>query len=131
MSSSLSSQHVQEGTVIERIQASLSAMEEKKTIIYMGDGLGDFCPSSKLGDTDYMLPRKDFPVWDLICQNRSLIKAQVCEWSNGDEFEHVLLHLIINIIAKNNTSQLYSDCKLQTIPGAAYEAFSKTLYVPH
>ncbi|KAK8477919.1 hypothetical protein V6N13_015647 [Hibiscus sabdariffa] len=119
------------GIVIERIQASLSAMEEKKTIIYMGDGLGDFCPSSKLGDTDYMLPRKDFPVWDLICQNRSLIKAEVCEWSNGDEFEHILLHLITRIIEKNNTSQLYSDCKLQTISGAAYEAFSKTVYVPY
>ncbi|KAK8664336.1 hypothetical protein V6N13_084129 [Hibiscus sabdariffa] len=124
------------GIVIERIQASLSAMEEKKTIIYIGDGLGDFCPSSKLGDRDYILPRKDFPVWDLICQNRSLMKAEVCKWSNGDEFEHVLLHLITKIsIEKNNTngntSQLYSDCKLQTISGAAYEAFSKTLYVPH
>ncbi|KAK8556512.1 hypothetical protein V6N13_064540 [Hibiscus sabdariffa] len=111
------------GIVIERIQASLSAMEEKKTIIYMGDGLGDFCPSSKLGDTDYMLPRKDFPVWDLICQNRSLIKVEVCEWSNGDEFEHVLLHLITKMIEKNNTngdtSQLYSNCKLQSISGAA------------
>ncbi|KAK9030860.1 hypothetical protein V6N11_032266 [Hibiscus sabdariffa] len=122
------------GIVIERIQASLSAMEEKKTIIYMGDGL-DFCPSSKLGDRDYMLPRKDFPVWDMICRNRSLIKAEVCEWSNGDEFEQVLLHHITKIIEKNtpngNTSQLCSNCKLQTISGAAYKAFSKTLYVPH
>ncbi|GMI93737.1 phosphoethanolamine/phosphocholine phosphatase 1 [Hibiscus trionum] len=124
------------GVVIERIQASLSAMEEKKTIIYMGDGLGDFCPSTELGDGDYMLPRKDFPVWDMICQNRSLIKAGVWEWSNGDEFEHVLLHLITKICidksnTNGNTAQLYSDCKLQTIPGAAYEAFSKTLNVPH
>ncbi|GMI77933.1 phosphoethanolamine/phosphocholine phosphatase 1 [Hibiscus trionum] len=120
------------GIVIERIQASLSAMGEQKTIIYMGDGLGDFCPSLKLGDGDYMLPRKDFPVWDLVCKNRKLIQAEVCEWSNGEEFEHVLLHLITKIsIEKSNTAKLYSDCKLQTTPGAAFEAFTKTLYVGH
>ncbi|KAK8628773.1 hypothetical protein V6N13_009356 [Hibiscus sabdariffa] len=125
------------GIVIERIQASLFAMEEKKTIIYMGDGLGDFCPSLKLRDGDYMLPRKDFPVWDLICKNRKQIQAEVCEWSNGEEFEHVLLHLISKISndksnTNDNTAQLYSEyCKLQTIPGAAYKAFTKTLYVPH
>ncbi|KAG4124846.1 hypothetical protein ERO13_D10G062900v2 [Gossypium hirsutum] len=123
--------------VIERIQASLSAMEEKKTIIYMGDGLGDFCPSLKLGDGDYMLPRKDFPVWDLVCKNRSLIKAEVCEWSNGEEFEHALLHFITKITIDksntngNNAAQLYSDCKVQTMPGSSHQAFSQTLYVPH
>ncbi|KAE8667110.1 Inorganic pyrophosphatase 1 [Hibiscus syriacus] len=125
------------GIVIERIQADLSAMEEKKTIIYMGDGLGDFCPSLKLGDGDYMLPRKDFPVWDLICRNRKFIQAEICEWSNGMEFECLLLNLISKISIdrdnrNDNTAQLYSDCKLQTIPrAAAYEAFTNTLYVPH
>ncbi|XWS12052.1 hypothetical protein CRYUN_Cryun37aG0057500 [Craigia yunnanensis] len=125
------------GIVIERIQASLS-MEEKKTIIYLGDGLGDFCPSLKLGDGDYVMPRKNFPVWDLICKNRRIVKAEVCEWSNGEEFEQVLLHLISRISTdKNNstginTAHLYSvDCKLQTMPGAARETFSQTLSVLH
>ncbi|XWS35243.1 hypothetical protein CRYUN_Cryun21dG0109200 [Craigia yunnanensis] len=54
------------GIVIERIQASLSMeMKEKKTIIYLGDGLGDFCRSLKLADGDYLMPRKNFSVWDL------------------------------------------------------------------
>ena len=102
--------------MIERIQASLS-MEERKTIIYFGDGIGDFCPSLKLGDGDYVMPRKNFPVWDLICKNKRLIKAEICEWSNGEEFEHVLLHLIsrisMNKINSGNTAQQYSvDCKL-------------------
>ncbi|MBA0836469.1 hypothetical protein Goarm_008681, partial [Gossypium armourianum] len=57
------------GIVIERIQASLSMEDQKKTIIYLGDGLGDFCPTLKLGDGDYVMPRKGFPVWDLICNN--------------------------------------------------------------
>ncbi|PPD96168.1 hypothetical protein GOBAR_DD06802 [Gossypium barbadense] len=78
------------GIVIEKIQISLFAVEEKKTIIYMGDGLGDFCPSLKLGDGDYMLPRKDFPIWDL----------------------------------------LYSDYKIQTMPGSSNQPFFHTLYVP-
>ncbi|MBA0720154.1 hypothetical protein Golax_007788, partial [Gossypium laxum] len=47
------------GIVIERIQASLSMEDPKKTKIYLGDGLGDFCPSLKLGDGDYVMPRKD------------------------------------------------------------------------
>ncbi|XVF25106.1 hypothetical protein REPUB_Repub13aG0185400 [Reevesia pubescens] len=123
------------GIVIERIQASLAMEENKKTVIYLGDGMGDFCPSLKLGDRDYVMPRKTFPVWDLICKNRRLIKAEVCEWSNGEEFENVLLHLISRIsIDKNNTgntAQLYSvDCKLQTMPGAAHQAFSQALPVP-
>ncbi|XVF74437.1 hypothetical protein PTKIN_Ptkin13bG0110200 [Pterospermum kingtungense] len=124
------------GMVIEKIQATLSQLEQKKTIIYLGDGVGDFCPSLKLGDGDYVMPRKNFPVWDLICKNRKLIKAQVCEWSNGEELEQVLLHLISRIsIDKNNTNgaQLHSvDCKLRTIPGKAPDqAFSKPLSVLH
>ncbi|XVF26928.1 hypothetical protein REPUB_Repub14bG0062500 [Reevesia pubescens] len=99
------------------------------------------CPPNmcKLGDGDYVMPRKDFPVWDLICKNKRLIKAEVCEWSNGEEFERVLRNLISRIsIDKNhntgdtNQIQMYSvDCKLQTIPGAAHQTFSQALSVPH
>ncbi|MFQ6639113.1 hypothetical protein Gotur_015083 [Gossypium turneri] len=129
------------GIVIEKIQASLSMEDQKKTIIYLGDGLGDFCPSLKLGDGDYVMPRKDFPVWDLICKNRSLIKAQIYEWSDGEEFKSVLLRLISRIIFidGNNTNanigQLYSvDCKLNTMALTAtsgHEAFPQALPVLH
>ncbi|OMO66293.1 HAD-superfamily hydrolase, subfamily IB, PSPase-like protein [Corchorus olitorius] len=106
------------GMVIESIQASMANDDEKKTIIYLGDGIGDYCSIVKLRDGDYAMPRKNFPVWDLVCQNRGLIKAQVCEWSNGEEFEHVLLHLISKIsIDKINYAQQYSvhDCRQQTL----------------
>ncbi|MBA0774799.1 hypothetical protein Gotri_009983 [Gossypium trilobum] len=129
------------GIVIEKIQASLSMEDQKKTIIYLGDGLGDFCPSLKLGDGDFVMPRKDFPVWDLICKNRSLIKAQIYEWSDGEEFKSVLLRLISRIISidGNNTNanigQLYSvDCKLNTMALPAttgHEAFPQALPVLH
>ncbi|MBA0720153.1 hypothetical protein Golax_007787 [Gossypium laxum] len=92
--------------------------DQKKTIIYLGDGLGDFCPTLKLGDGDYVMPRKGFPVWDLICNNRKLVNAEICEWSDGEEFEN-----------------LYSvDCKLETMPlpvATGHEDFPQALPVLH
>ncbi|KAM7483825.1 hypothetical protein LguiB_008408 [Lonicera macranthoides] len=131
------------GAIIERIQASLS-MEGKKKIIYLGDGAGDFCPTLKLKEEDYVMPRKNFPVWDLICKNRSLVKANINEWTDGEELEAILLQIINKIImedninTKNNNSnaaavQLFSgDCKFQTIPmSAAHETLPQALPVPH
>ncbi|KAI3777889.1 hypothetical protein L1987_47692 [Smallanthus sonchifolius] len=118
-----------------RIQSTFTR-EEKKTIIYLGDGAGDFCPSLKLVEGDYMMPRKDFPVWDLICKNRHLVKSEIHEWSSGEDFERILLHLTTSAISmkdmKNNvdnTSTSHSfDCKFENI---ALEALRKPLYVPH
>ncbi|GKF49510.1 inorganic pyrophosphatase 2-like protein [Tanacetum coccineum] len=121
------------GKIIERIQSTFTT-KEKRRVIYLGDGAGDFCPSLKLVEGDYMMPRKDFPVWDLICKNRQLVKADVHEWSDGESLERVLLQIIASIISvddmKNNvdnTSQLF-DCKFETI---TLEALPKPLYVPH
>ncbi|XP_039064946.1 inorganic pyrophosphatase 1-like [Hibiscus syriacus] len=120
------------GMVIERIQALL---EGKKRIIYLGDGSGDYCPSLKLGETDYMMPRKNFPVWDLICRNPVLIKAEIHEWSDGEELEKVLLG-IINTVAVEEDEDKYSqlasavvDCKMQTI-SASTNVLPQALPVP-
>lgn len=112
---------------MERIQAEL-AKEGKKRIIYLGDGAGDFCPSLKLGGNDCMMPRKDFPVWDLICKNRKLLKAEVHEWTDGEDLERVLLQLIgkMMLMEDENTNQMF-DCKFETI---AHEVLPKPLYVP-
>ncbi|KAL5824416.1 hypothetical protein ACOSQ3_020479 [Xanthoceras sorbifolium] len=127
--------------VIEKIQASLSTTTTReKRLIYLGDGIGDFCPSLKLKDTDFLMPRKDFPVWDLICKNNNnkklvSVKAEIHEWSDGEELENVLLQLInsstvSSSMEENNnsnngssSSQLLShvDCnKLQTISVTAH-----------
>ncbi|KAF8396474.1 hypothetical protein HHK36_018097 [Tetracentron sinense] len=113
------------GLVIERIQASAS-VEGKKRIIYLGDGRGDFCPSLKLWEGDYMMPRKNFPVWELICGNPMLMKAEVHEWSDGEELERVLLHLINMISIEENSNSNYTqlvslDCKFETIPTSTHE----------
>ncbi|KAF6134423.1 hypothetical protein GIB67_012363 [Kingdonia uniflora] len=49
------------GTPTERIR-TLALKEGKKRFIYLGDGKGDFYPSSKLGEGDFVMPRKNFPV---------------------------------------------------------------------
>ncbi|GAV80256.1 Put_Phosphatase domain-containing protein [Cephalotus follicularis] len=120
------------GMIIKRIQESVLA-EGKKKFIYLGDGTGDYCPSLKLVEGDYLMPRKNFPLWNLICENPKLIKAKIHEWSDGEELENILLQIIDTILMEedNNPTQLFSaDCKLQTMSIAAHEAFPKVLPVP-
>ncbi|XP_012069010.3 inorganic pyrophosphatase 2 [Jatropha curcas] len=119
--------------ILERIQASIS--REGKRIIYIGDGSGDYCPSLKLRESDYLMPRKNYPMWDLICKNPKLVKAELREWSDGEELEHNLIHLINEISAEEsngNSAQLSSaDCKLHNISIAVHETFPEPLFVPH
>lgn len=112
------------------------AKEGKKRIIYLGDGVGDFCPSLKLKEGDHMMPRKDFPVWDLICKNRTLLKAEIHEWIDGEDLERTLLLLINSIfLAEENLSSpaplLSPDCKFQSMPMSVHESFPHPLSVPH
>ncbi|KAL0441433.1 UNVERIFIED_CONTAM: Inorganic pyrophosphatase 2 [Sesamum radiatum] len=121
------------GMIIERIQAFI-AKEGKKRMIYLGDGSGDFCPSLKLKEGDFMMPRKNYPVWDLICENRAVLRAEIHEWADGVELERVLLELIekISIQESNNSNlaQLFSvDCKFESIPMAGHEALPPPLRV--
>ncbi|KAL9243755.1 hypothetical protein vseg_017606 [Gypsophila vaccaria] len=118
------------GEVIKRIVSE----ERNKRIIYLGDGAGDYCPSLILRECDYVLPRKNFTVWDLISRNPSLIQAKIRGWSDGVELEQVLLSTIEDVISTeeyNNLSQFLNvDCKIETMPISSYEALTKALRVP-
>ncbi|XP_010062596.2 inorganic pyrophosphatase 2 [Eucalyptus grandis] len=106
------------GAVIERVQASVSAEGKKKRFIYVGDGVGDYCPSLKLSEGDFMMPRKDYPAWDLICQNPALLKAEIHEWTDGEELERVVLRLIDAIITEEEIKSgrsISSDREMQNI----------------
>ncbi|KAK2654054.1 hypothetical protein Ddye_013910 [Dipteronia dyeriana] len=127
------------GLIIERIQASLAKEGDKKKMIYLGDGSGDYCPSLKLKEDDHVMPRKNFPLWDLIFSNPNKIKAEIHEWTNGEELEKVLLQIINKISLdeeeegkSTRASQLLSasDCKLQIISASAHEALPQALSVP-
>lgn len=97
------------------MQNSISAGESKR-FIYIGDGNGDYCPSLRLKDQDFMMPRKNFPVWDLICKDPLLIKAKIHEWSDGEELEKVLMQLINQISLEERTQIISADCKLHSLP---------------
>ncbi|KAK7389618.1 hypothetical protein VNO78_24797 [Psophocarpus tetragonolobus] len=123
------------GLVIERIQNSLATAGKKK-IIYLGDGNGDFCPSLRLKDSDYLMPRTEFPLSDLVSKNSNKIKAEVHGWKDGKELEHVLLHVINKAIGEginiNNSPQTVSvECKLGPIPIETHQPLPKALSVPH
>ncbi|KAJ6816080.1 inorganic pyrophosphatase 1-like [Iris pallida] len=108
------------GKIIDRIRTSAFAMG-KKRFIYLGDGKGDYCPSLKLSEGDCVMPRKNYPVWDLITSNIGLLKAEVHEWSNGEELERILLQLVSRTIpdgCSNSDRLSLPDCKLKTIPVA-------------
>lgn len=110
------------GLVIEQIRAE----NRGKRFIYLGDGSGDFCPSLKLGEGDYVMPRKDYSLWNCIGRNPDLVKAEVHEWSNGDELGKVLLCLI-NKISSEEIIKKSSECKVSS----TQEAHPQTLTVPH
>lgn len=116
------------GVIIERIQASV-AEEGKKKFIYLGDGAGDYCPSLKLGDGDYVMPRKNFPLWELMCKNPLLIKAEIHEWIDGEDLERILRGLINEISIEENAQFISADCKLQNISVCACEALPQALPV--
>lgn len=117
-----------QGLIIDRIQNSISEGENKR-FIYLGDGIGDYCPSLRLKERDFMMPRKNFPVWDLICKDPLLIKAEIHGWSDGEELEQVLLQLINKITMEENAQFISADCKLQTLSIPAHESLPKVLPV--
>lgn len=105
--------------------------------MYLGDGKGDYCPSIKLSEKDYVMPRKSYPLWELIYTNTQSIKAKVHEWSDGEELEKVLLQLINESLSADRCDnivplRLAADFKCHTVPlPSSPVALPKALPVPH
>lgn len=115
------------GQVLDRIRASAMA-DGKKRFIYLGDGRGDYCPSLRLGREDFMMPRKGFPVWDLICENPALLQAEVHPWSDGKEMEETLPRLVGRVLVEEATLPTL-DCKLESRPVAVQDGMPMPLGV--
>ncbi|KAF2293354.1 hypothetical protein GH714_000984 [Hevea brasiliensis] len=120
------------GLVIDQIRAS-TTQNEKTRLIYLGDGNGDFCPSLKLVEGDYVMPRKEYPLWKRICSNATLVKAEVHDWSNGEQLEKILLHLINTISTEDNIrSRLSNQLNSSERRISTHEdACPQTLSIPH
>ncbi|XP_010433088.1 PREDICTED: inorganic pyrophosphatase 3-like isoform X2 [Camelina sativa] len=91
------------GIVMDHIRSSSSSSSSNDQIptrfIYLGDGGGDFCPTMKLRECDFVMPRTNYPLWKKISDNSSLINADVKEWGNAEELQRILLQLV-NTITK-------------------------------
>ncbi|KAJ0986476.1 hypothetical protein J5N97_004832 [Dioscorea zingiberensis] len=117
------------GRIIERIKALTSTKGEQ--LIYLGDGKGDYCPSLRLTEGDHVMARKGYPLWELVSENAKLIKAEIHEWSNGEELERILMQLIPTLMSPTAPSFISMDCKHETMPMASHESISQALPVPH
>ncbi|KAG0448222.1 hypothetical protein HPP92_027917 [Vanilla planifolia] len=119
--------------IVERIRDGVG-VHGKMKVIYLGDGNGDYCPSLKLGEGDFLMPRKNFPLWDLIRSDPNLLKAEVHEWSDGEDMERILLQLVNRTAFFGNgmaAPQLLSvDCKTETKPASSGDDLPKALPVP-
>ncbi|KAL5558766.1 hypothetical protein UlMin_034977 [Ulmus minor] len=124
------------GVLMEKIRASLSA-KEKKQFIYVGDGAADFCAGLKLEEGDFLMPRKNFPIWEMICRNPMLIKSKIQEWSNWEELQSVMLNTIDTfVVAEKPRVEIDNlvpvECKLQdgsisAQPNTLRECYAKSL----
>lgn len=91
-----------QGLVIDRIRGSLPS---KTRFIYVGDGKGDYCPTLNLEGCDFVMPRKNYPLWKQICSDPKLVDARVHDWSSGEELETILLNLISKLTSTTQLAQ--------------------------
>ncbi|KAK9665960.1 hypothetical protein RND81_14G149400 [Saponaria officinalis] len=121
-----------------QVMEKLLSLEKNKTFIYLGDGNGDHCPSLKLRHEDYCMPRKNFPLWDVILNNPNLMNSKIHEWTDGENLE-IVLQSLINMIIKieekdeKDDGALQSlprvDCKFETLPLPSHEGLSQALII--
>ncbi|EOA15597.1 hypothetical protein CARUB_v10005618mg [Capsella rubella] len=88
------------GLVMDHIRASCPS---DQIFIYLGDGGGDFCPTLKLRECDFVMPRTNYPLWKKISDNSLLIKAEVKEWSNAEEQQRILMQLVSTITQEEDS----------------------------
>ncbi|XP_078177043.1 inorganic pyrophosphatase 1-like [Carex rostrata] len=115
------------GLIIERIKKSMYK-EGKQRLIYLGDGKGDYCPLLKLSERDQMMPRRNYPVWDLICSKQNDINAQMYDWADAEELERVLLRLVNGNSSSVQLISADATCHA-AVPVTSHEALPKVLNV--
>ncbi|MCO5568215.1 hypothetical protein L7F22_021911 [Adiantum nelumboides] len=80
------------GIVISDLQSEMA--QDKRRIIYVGDGCGDFCPTLRLTEGDCVLPREDYPLLAMLMQSMPKVKASIYPWGTAKIMEETLVTLI-------------------------------------
>ncbi|PAN04804.1 hypothetical protein PAHAL_1G093000 [Panicum hallii] len=117
------------GKVMERIllqeeEAAAAARRRRRAVVYLGDGRGDYCPSLKLREGDYVMPRAGYPVCDLIAASPPA--AAVRGWDGFEDLARVLLGIVDAEIARAvaeqgdaaaaTTNVVVPDCRALPLP---------------
>jgi pyridoxal phosphate phosphatase PHOSPHO2 len=119
-----------QGKIIEKIQDKAGTKDQH--FIYIGDGKGDYCPSLRLGEGDYVMPKENYPLWNLICSNKQLLKAEIHPWNSGEELEKILLELVNRMITSPAQVSPFdcSKCEMSK-PASTEVCHHQALRVPH
>ncbi|KAF4371088.1 hypothetical protein F8388_024170 [Cannabis sativa] len=88
---------------------------DDEEVVLMSSRTDDYCPSLKLEESDFVMPRKNFPLWRLIANDPFLIKAKIHEWSDGEEFQKVLLKLINTITSGDEIESVFTATGFKSI----------------
>lgn len=64
-------------------------------VIYIGDGKNDFCPSSKLSESDHVFIKRGMRLDKLVQTEPDKIKATLHRWGDGHEI-HDLFGTVLN-----------------------------------
>lgn len=91
------------GLIVENIKRGFPP-GNKKRIIYLGDGRGDFCPSLKLEIVDHILAREGYPLLYFLRQYFDHVKARVHGWKDAKDVEECLGQLLRPCESKSSTS---------------------------
>jgi pyridoxal phosphate phosphatase PHOSPHO2 len=78
--------------------AGTAKTRRRRAVVYLGDGRGDYCPSLKLREGDYVMPRAGHPVCDLIAASPPA--AAVRGWAGFEDLARVLLGIVDGEIAR-------------------------------
>jgi pyridoxal phosphate phosphatase PHOSPHO2 len=132
---------VMEGMLQELSAAAAAGMRRPSRVVYLGDGRGDYCPTLKLAERDYMMPRKGYPVWDLIAGDRRAVRADVRGWADFKDLETVLLDIIHECAAAAMMEQdggdqvvvgmVVPECRALSAPKMAMAVLPKAIHAPN
>ena len=109
-----------ERILLQEEEAAAAAGRRRRAVVYLGDGRGDYCPSLKLREGDYVMPRAGYPVCDLIAAGPPA--AAVRGWDGFEDLARVLLGIVDAEIARAVAEQgevpavVVPDCRELPLP---------------
>lgn len=84
----------------EEEEEALGSKRRRRAVVYLGDGNGDYCPSLKVGQGDYVMPRTGYPVWNLLVAPGCPVRGAVRSWDGFEDLAGVLLDIVHAEIAR-------------------------------